>query len=831
MSLFSKPVDDARHPTHLQQRFHDGRMLGIDNSLWLYGAVPLAPIVDSKTRAASVDEGDTLTAVLEELATIARIGSPKRRRMNRSNYREVHLLLVNSPELFKPPIDDPNRDFWLRNFRNKTVDRRVLLLGVKLNASITGGRNGWRGAIDSVVDTLVEGGTPISDYDEDCRKIKDIFARWGVTAPTQEQTALANGWWNHGRNPDVASLPHGEHIHFLATPEAVRLANASGINEGECDNWGNIPDASIVTFAAMEALDLNFVSPIHSIANWVHGLVADGAAVVSTRGRIEPSAVTREELRAQRKRYRDDILERAKAGKMERAEQEEMEALLRDVDSIYALNGPATLIDTSVIVGFDGQVEDVEAMAPSSAAILRNMTWRQPHAYYETMLCSAVRANPYLHDFPVQVIGNSGVQSLSNVGDSSGALLGFTDNDSQPVYINSTAASDEDTLPLMLVMGQTGSGKSQALLSLAYQWSLSGRPQIIIDPKTGSDHSPTVIAAGGTVHSLDDLTTADGIFDPIRFSRGNPDVGIDLASSLLLSINPWGNNKDMYESYIDAALHCGVFEGHATSIGTALEYAKSVGRVPADLVDSVIRLANSSPMFRATCGLTNDGEGLSADSPITYIKVGNNNLSLPAPGVQPADMKERVAVALVKMMVFGSAMALTGRGGAVHLDEAWVFLQSSRSEVERLGRLARSQQVLPVLYTQRVTDATNAGLGGYISRGLILPVTDRDEAIKACELFGVEATRDRIGRLMAKDKTGTEGQSHNWNSMRALRDPRTGVVLRGAVGIHIDLKGRAANVEVTLPPELFALSSTNPLDIERRKKAEREQQITDCDFS
>lgn len=826
MSIFSKPVDETRHPTHVQQRFHDGRMLGIDGSMWLYGVIPLAPIVDSKSRAASVEGGDELTAIYEELAAIARVDSPKRRRLNRSNYRQTHLLLVNSPDLFKPPTDDPNHDFWVRNFRSRTVDRRLLLLGVKVNASITGGRGGWRGAIDSVVDTIMEGGTPISDFDEDLQKIKDIFSRWSVTAPTNEQVALANGWWNHGNNPDVASLPHGEHTHFMSTPEAVRLANASGVNEGDCDNWGNIPDASIVTFAAMESLDLNFVSPIHSIANWVTGLIADGATVVSIRGKVEPSVVTREELRAQRKRYRDDIMERTKAGKMERAEQEEMEMLLRDVDSIYALNGPATLVDSSVIVGFDGQIEDAESMAPSSSAMLRNMTWRQPHAYYETMMCSSIRANPYLHDFPVQVIGNSGVQSLSNVGDASGALLGFTENDSQPVYINSTAASDEDTLPLMLVMGQTGSGKSQVLLSLAYQWSLSGRPQIIIDPKTGSDHSATVRAAGGTVHSLDDLTTADGIFDPIRFSRDNLDVGIDLASSLLLSINPWGNNKDMYESYIDAALHCGVYEGGATSIGTALEYAKSAGKAPDDLVDSVIRLATSSPMFRATCGLSNVGEGLSADAPITYIKVGNNNLSLPAPGVQPADMKERVAMALVKMMVFGSAMALTGRGGAVHLDEAWVFLQSSRAEVERLGRLARSQQVLPVLYTQRVTDATNAGLGGYISRGLILPVTDRDEAIKACELFGVEATSDRVGRLMAKDKTGTEGQSANWNSMRALRDVRTGIVMRGAVGIHVDLKGRAANVEVTLPPELFTLSSTNPLDIERRKKAERDKQFS-----
>jgi len=35
--------------------------------------------------------------------------------------------------------------------------------------------------------------------------------------------------------------------------------------------------------------------------------------------------------------------------------------------------------------------------------------------------------------------------------------------------------------------------------------------------------------------------------------------------------------------------------------------------------------------------------------------------------------------------VFGSAMALAGRGGVIHLDEAWVFLGAGKAEVERLG--------------------------------------------------------------------------------------------------------------------------------------------------
>ena len=153
------------------------------------------------------------------------------------------------------------------------------------------------------------------------------------------------------------------------------------------------------------------------------------------------------------------------------------------------------------------------------------------------------------------------------------------------------------------------------------------------------------------------------------------------------------------------------------------------------------------------------------------------------------------------------------------LDEAWVFLGSGRSEVERLGRLARSQGVLPMLFTQRVTDALDAGLTGYISRGFILPISDTDEAIAACELFKLEPTTERISRITAKATLGTsvdDGGAPNWYSMRALHDPQSGELVRGAVGIYADLFGRAVPVEVRIPDDFLSIASTNPEDIKRR---------------
>ncbi len=52
--------------------------------------------------------------------------------------------------------------------------------------------------------------------------------------------------------------------------------------------------------------------------------------------------------------------------------------------------------------------------------------------------------------------------------------------------------------------------------------------------------------------------------------------------------------------------------------------------------------------------------------------------------------------------------------------------------------------------------------------------------------------------------------------MRALKDPATRQVLRGAIFPYKDLHDRAIPVEVTLPEEFLARSSTNPDDIATR---------------
>lgn len=367
------------------------------------------------------------------------------------------------------------------------------------------------------------------------------------------------------------------------------------------------------------------------------------------------------------------------------------------------------------------------------------------------------------------------------------------------------------------------SSNTMVMLNLAYQWAhLDPQiPQIIVDPKASSDHSDVVLAAGGRVVSLDDLTSADGVFDALRFAS-NREAGVAAATDILTQLRPgWTEDEAArFEAEVPRALKHGVDKG-ATCIGQALTIALEDGVASQRLVSSILDQVESYPIFRACVGMNPDAEGLRVGRGITYIKTGGVHLSLPAPGRAPEGLAQRVTVALIKMMVFGSAMALTGRNGVLHFDEAWVAMAGGATEVERLGRLARSQAFLPILYTQRVSDAVDNGLAGYISRGLIMHISDEEEAQAACKLFKLEPGL-RVPRITAPNFIGgstadIEG-SLNWASLKALVEPGTRDVKRGAVAIYCDLKERAVPTVVSLSPEFLRIASTNPDDIAAKSK-------------
>lgn len=815
--------DEPDWPTTMRSRLADGRLLGADQSVWLYMKVPMSPVEDAKTLMRQLQASAPLLHMFNELSDMTMLRGLNRRRLVRANYREFHLLALNLRSRFVPPYGHRLAGDMAADFAGETTKKRLLLFGVKLRPSVAKGS--LRDFMDSVAHTFTEGGVLMSEFEKDTDDVRAAMNRSGLVPATTEEIRLANAWWNFGQYPDTPIMPEPNWLNIFRSADATRMGRRLADQGKSSLEWPDLKGHHVVSFGAVQDLDLDWVQVDKRRAQWAGQLIDSGAIAISVRGKVEPGKVTGKEVEAQRRSYIADINERVAAGKLDKPEQAEKLQVLEEVQRIYAdQDPPPTLVDTSIVVAFDGIVENmIDLSGPGYQ--LNSMTLRQSKALAEMWLCSHLRANPHLLDLPSSAVGYSGLVSLSTVGDEpeGSALLGFTERDRQPAWFNHSAAMDGDSAPLTLVAGQSGSGKSVLMQWMANQFGRLGNPAVIVDPKQGQDLSPSVLASGGTVVSLDDLLSADGILDPLRFSL-DAESGMELAASVLSSVNVWGTNLADYETPLQVALKYGVDNG-ATCTGMALKIARDAGRAPKEMVDKVLELAEANSLFRAMVGMDNDATtALRVSEGVTLIKVGNVHLPLPEPGAVNPPLTQRVALALVRMLVLGSSTAVSYRDGVVFLDEAWVFLSAGHAEIERLGRLARSMRVAVWLLTQRVSDALKADITDFISTGIILPMQKQSEAEAACHLLELEPTRDRLRRIMADATVGVAGGSTapNWDSMRALYEPGTRNVLRGTVGIYSDIHDRAVPVEIKIPERFLKLASTNKADIEAREAARRE---------
>jgi len=829
----ARPSDDGHEiptrpqwETRARKPLSGGRWPGIDKSMWLYRAVPMAAVTDARTERDMVAAGDPLAAAFDELAAITHTRMPSRR-MSKEAYRQFHALLVSIPGRFRALESSPLRDWLNAEHAMTRTTRRVLLFGVKMRP--TTGTGGWRSALASVAETIQSGQTPLSDYDADYEVLDAALARCGFQVPTTEMLHLADSWWNLGRPAGIPVLTHPEHVHYFASVTSGRRMAA--IDADDCALW---PDGAArtgwhaITFAAVDEFDLGYREATDPVSRWASGLVDAGAHAVSIRGAVEPTKITRNELRGQIRRYQADLEEQAASNKLDRNEIREKESELTQVEQAYAPGGGAgpTLTNVSIIAAFDGIVPAAEA-APAGLS-LSPMLNRQAAAWHEMMVCSAVRANPLTHDLPASTVAYSGLPDLDRLGDQDGALLGLTERDRQPVYISPTAASSEDASPLLAVYGATGSGKTVTMQLLADQFDRLARPQLIVNPKQGASLADFVAygsSAGRprTVLTLSGFESSDGGLDPIRIFPDKSEA-VNKAASMIASVNPFGDQVRSVMTDIAYAIDYGVKHG-AQATGQALAIAREAGIIEASITDKVFRYAEAFPMFRATFGIGAQESPLQLSDGMTLIEVGESSFQLPPDGyageagalLEPA---VRNSLNIIRMLIWGGMAALRNRGGVIHFDESWVMEKAAPSDLDQIGRLARAWNVLPILYTQKPTGQHAVGLKGYISRGLIGHIRDEREAQAALEMFNLGDNQAMLRRITAGD-TSSDGAQLNFDSLRALRQPGGRGIVRGSVFYHVDLRGRVAPVEVVLNPEFLKISSTTPEDVARRH-AERE---------
>lgn len=443
----------------------DGRMRGIDGSVWLWRRVPSGSLRDAKNDTEKERLGRRLELALDGLARLA----PQRalnRQMGKSQYRRVRICAFNVPVWFQAPRGTATESLLNGYFRNNLVIQRTVLFGVQLipTTPVSSLRSLW----ESVVETFSSDGTPLSDFATDTDRIDGVLRRAELEVPDAADLAFADSWmnWSGARTARRATpyVSHLDHLHFLRTPNAVRELQRIG-ESTDCEQW---PDAFrdsdeqvAVTFGAVESLDMGgqIVDTSDPRAPWAANLFDNGARAITVEGLVEPASVTRKELARMQRRHESDLTELAQAGKKNPFELEEHAGKLHDLEQAYATgSAPATMVNTSILVAFDGVIPDLSEVTPSGISIDPMMNAAEP-AYHEMMLCSSVIANPHRLDIPITAVAYAGLPSLSRVGDQFGALAGFTELDRQPVWVSGAPQTIGDQLPIMQVAAATGSGK------------------------------------------------------------------------------------------------------------------------------------------------------------------------------------------------------------------------------------------------------------------------------------------------------------------------------------------------------------------------------------
>lgn len=506
--------DEIIWPTQVQRRLPGGLCVGVDKSVWLVRSVPMGPVIDANSEQDALNAAIPLYSALGEIAEITRVGPVKRRRTAKGGYREVQILLVNIPRAFQPPRDHPNYAYMKDQFGSQIVLDRVLMLAIRLNDKLadfkgSGARikEGFAGAIDRVAETIVSGQSPLSAYEQDRVIVSSALARAGLTVPTNEEFRVAEYWWTLGDYPDVPAASCADHMHFFDSPVAARAAANAGLDD--CKKWPST-GSHTVTFASAAEFNLPFVPPVSGEAQWAAQLMNASALAISIRGRVEPGEVTMGELKRQSKRYMDDMVERANNNKATDITQEEMQADLSSLRDRYSgIGAPPVLTEASVLVAFDGY-RDINNTRITPVVGLRAMSYRNERALSETMLCSPIRANPYLHDLPAEMIACSGIVSRTAVGDKGGLLLGFTELDRQPAWLDTMETGRLSLPPTMICAGGSGSGKTQLLLHMATQIARSGRPCVIFDPKALALDTVVPTPTGST--TMGELAVGDTVF-------------------------------------------------------------------------------------------------------------------------------------------------------------------------------------------------------------------------------------------------------------------------------------------------------------------------------
>ena len=855
------------------------RSMDPSRTVWLWARIPpSAPLLDGASDTDRSKEAQQFGAFFDGLASQVSIAGMKYRSLLKSQYRAFHLFTCAFPHVYQtvPSMRGTRLGQWQNSmYHNQHVQQQFAFIGVPLRITSDTTGNGQRKprfmrrlltTLDRWDFSMHYGAPSFEEYLPDAKKIERVmlnagfepFTQMAIYDPSEFEQCVAKmkSWWSLSTSTALPIIAETDHLHLF--PDTVTAATAENLYDQRvpCSEW-DIPRQYPATVCFAQSSDFHGNLIQQAGNQWIAKLLevrsggGANAVGVSVRGIVEPAKITEAEIRKHDRAITESMRERWKREQESTGDMEDAKENLDWKKDIYRHKDmPPTIIDLSVSVLAAGTAEQAVnslSVVPDIDFVNLNTGYEQLMGFKSMCPCSPVDYTPYQMHWSSTVISGAGASSFASAGDPSGALLGFTEANRQPVYIGTTTVQDEDHKPFFVIIGDTGTGKSMALVNLFAQWSQipsrdgkGNTPCILINPKQGNDFEDAIRALGGEVRRMDS-DMADGTFDPLNV-LDDLEQAKNLASIMLASILR-SDDDASFETSIASMLTYGIQHG-ARCCGIALQLAYEAWErhepgLP-DNVDSVwkdIQIGlDSYRMLRLIIGTRENLEPLRVSQNLTLINAGEQ--SLVPDDATGETVTGRIQQWVLRMSVLGAGAAVRGRDGMVGLDEAWVAMGKGKgagNTLEQWARLARSQRFTPVLASQKVQEFIDAGLVGGISRALLLALDNPPEqngavspAKQALRLLQVDDSGGRILWRMTQDPNLNNGDP-NYNSLKVIRYPKNhkrfpGKLARGSVGYFIDLHKPAVPVEIVIPPALLKQISTTATDVIARERQKQQQQ-------
>ena len=848
------PIERNYIATPWHARTNDGLWIGVDGSVTLYRKIPEYAYA-WETLEVQLSKGGSLHQMLEEIGRMSKTPSVGEFASLAKN-RKVHL--VSHLRYVRPPYPEgcsPEHKAFLDELfleTNIVVPQQFTAIGVTLWPSVpTGKRRQKKNVIEQVRDYASQYSTArlpdLSLYEQDRELITSALSHYSVEVLSLEDRLYMERWISGGSTDEPVLVEEDDRI-IVRDRNPENYDNWERLNRlaGECEKEGNKERArelyleadseilfggNVIQFLAASESGMPREIGNAPSAPWLMDAQQHSNAAICTslRFELEPGSITRNRARKSQKHAYKQLKEEAESSEiLSRVEQEDAFSGAKSIEDHYASTSEPSITKMSILWAWEyADVDEnfadfIRARYEIDAQVLAK---RQYDAAQETLPASPIMAapdRPYTHDALIQTLAHSGLGSMSLIGDSietskdpTVALpvavhTGIAHPSGSVVWTNPWAASETNSPPTMVVIGQPGSGKTYLIQHLCYQFALNNIPVFFVNPKGEDSLEDYATFCGGETIKISDVASTPGAFDPFRFAKGRDVVEI-ATDHITSSLNNRGSGLSMDEVIaVSSAMEAAVKGGQVQTVGQSMYYLPEQYKY---LAERVWSWARNNANFGLGVGFE-PRESLGAGRRFTLVEFDQGAALPERTNPNELTMGENSSIAGQRLLWrAGIEIMKQAGGGVVAGDEAWTFLSSphAASIIAGLNRKGRSMGIFLALMTQKIADIEMGDLEGYLSRVAIMAMDDRREIEAALRLCRMEMREDLVDIIRtARPAPPTAG------------DPERGVPgnpARPAQMIFRDMDGHHGVVTVEPVVERYRRAfSTNRKDKQARAR-------------